>query len=251
MARSHILCAASLIVIASLGPSLVLADEVIPPKVLVRHFPQGQFCALPVAISFIAPAGPIKITFTALRFVDDGSGTLVWTEQSIDNVTLVPTSQVAAHWGPPPAGSASENCYIGDPTPTPYLHFNQPGLSLLLFDQFDSDPTPRGWDMLNGAYYKTTATAPRDVDSVLNPDFSGGSLGLGDGSGTPTASATASSSIIMGGLVQGESYDLGAWWDANFVRFPHDTPYLTISIDTVSGTPVARRSWGGVKSSYR
>ena len=249
MAPSRILYTASLIAIASLGASAVLADEVIPPRVLVRHFPQGQFCALPVAISFIAPADPVVIKFTAQRFVDNGSSTLVWTEQSIDNVTLVPTSQVAAHWGPPPAGSSSENCYIGDPTPTSYLHFNQPGLSLLLIDLFDSDPTARGWDMLSGAYYNTSATAPRDVEN--DTDYSGGSLGLGDGTGTPSATATASSSIVMLGLVQGVSYDLGAWWNANFVRFPHDTPYLTISIETVSGTPVARRSWGAVKSSYR
>jgi hypothetical protein len=92
-------------------------------------------------------------------------------------------------------------------------------------------------------------SAPRDVETIADP--SGGSLGLGDGSGPPTAGITASASVTVSSLDPGQSYDLGAWWDALFVRFPHDLTYLTISVTTETGTPIATKSWGALKSTYR
>jgi hypothetical protein len=229
-------------------PQVGAADDVIEPKVLVRKFPQGQFCALPISMTFIAPFEAVIVTFTALQWVDDGSGSLQWTEQLIDNVSVAPTAQVAANTLPPPAGSESENCYIGDPTPTPYFRFNVPGLDLRLLQRFDADPSAT-WLMTDGAYFTTSRTAARDVGTVT--DFTGGALGLGDGAGTPAAGSTASTSVVLDNLELGTSYDLGAWWYAGFVRFPHDTDYLTVTITTLGGVPVAKRSWGAVKRDFR
>lgn len=227
----------------------VAQDEVIPAKTLVRKFPQGTFCALPVSLTFTAPVEPVIITFTALKWVDDGTGTLQWTQQLIDNVTVSPTAQVAANTEPPPAGSNEEFCYIGDPLPTPYFRFNRAGLEHDLLELFDTDPGPRGWTMNEGAYFDGSRTAPRDVENLV--DNTGGSLGLGDGSGSPVAGATAKSSVTLGNLNHGVSYDLDAWWYAGFVRFPHDTDYLTVTITTLGGVPVAKKSWGAVKLTGR
>ena len=225
------------------------ADEVVMLQPIKRPFPQGQFCALPVRLGFVSPTDAVVVTFTARVFVDDGSGTLQWTNQCVDNVTLATSSQVSANFAGPPPFSASENCYIGDPSPTEYFHFNAAGLTFALRELCDTDPAPRGWDLSNDAFFTTDHGAPRDVDN--DTDYSGGSIALGHDSATPSASVFASASIQVGGLTSGESYDLGAWWFANFVRFPHDTDYLTVEIKTLGGTPVARRSWGAVKSSYR
>ncbi|MCC6348515.1 MAG: hypothetical protein IT347_02860 [Candidatus Eisenbacteria bacterium] len=247
MSRALLWSVVTLLALAgfALPGTAVAQDEVIPAKTLVRKFPQGLFCALPVSLSFTAPVEPVVITFTALQWVDDGSGTLTWTQQLIDNVTVSPTTQVAANTLPPPAGSNEESCYIGDPQPTPYFRFNRSGLEHDLLELFDDDPAPRGWNMTDGAYFNGSRSADRDVENLT--DATGGSLGLGDGSGTPTAGSHASASITLGNLNQGVSYDLDAWWDAGFVRFPHDTDYLTISITTLAGVPVAKKSWGALK----
>lgn len=242
--------AALLLVAGFATPRVAVAqDEVIPSKTLVRKFPQGTFCALPISLSFTAPVEPVIITFTALKWVDDGTGTLQWTQQLIDNVTVSPTAQVTPNYLPPPAGSNEEFCYIGDPQPTPYFRFNRAGLEHDLLELFDSDPGVRGWTMNEGAVFDGSHTAARDVENLV--DFTGGSLGLGDGNGTPVAGATAKTSVTLGNLNQGVSYDLDAWWYAGFVRFPHDTDYLTVSITTLGGVPVAKKSWGAVKLGAR
>ncbi|NOT34398.1 MAG: hypothetical protein HOP12_09535, partial [Candidatus Eisenbacteria bacterium] len=241
----------SLLALAFVAPGRSSADELLPPKVLVRKFPAGQFCALPVSITFTAPSTPIVVKFTAAVWVQDDALGLTWTEQLIDNVSLATTSQVAANTSGPPEFSNSENCYVGDLSPTTYFHFNASGLSIDLLELFDSNPTARGWDLAAGGYYSTLHVGPRNVDSALEPDLNGGALGLGDGSGTPVPGATASASVTIPALTAGQSYDLGAWWYAEYVHFPHDVDYLTISISTLDGTPVARRSWGAVKHSYR
>ena len=245
------------VLFAALG-ALVLAapaaradEDLIPPKVLVRHFPQGVFCALPVSISFVTPATDVVVTFTALQFVDDGTGALTWTQQMIDNVTVVPTSEAAPNTLSPPEGSPLEFCYVDDPHNVPFLYFNTAGLTFALKELFDTDPTARGWDFTHGAYYSTARSAPRNPENVDPNDTGGGALGIGDGSDTPVAGLTRSTSIQVSGLSIGQSYDLGAWWYAGFVRFPHDTDYLTVSVTTTGGTPVAKKSWGGLKAKYR
>jgi len=244
-----VFAAAALLAGLSAPRSAAAQEEVIPPKTLVRKFPQGTFCALPVSVTFTAPFDPVIVTFTAKKWMADFSGTLQWTQQTIDNVTVSPSAGVVANTLPPPAGSDAEFCYIGDPQPTPYFRFNRPGLGHALLEQFDSDPAARGWLMSNGAYFDPARTAARDVENLT--DFTGGSLGLGDGTGVPSAAATASSSITLANLEAGESYDLCAWWYAGFVRFPHDTDYLTVTVTTLAGVPVAKRSWGALKRDAR
>lgn len=242
--------AALLVLTSFAAPRIATAqDEVIPPKTLVRKFPQGTFCALPVSLTFTAPVEPVIITFTALEWVDDGTGTLQWTQQLIDNVTVSPTAQVAANTLPPPAGSNEEFCYIGDLQPTPYFRFNTAGLEHDLLELFDTDPGPRGWTMNEGAYFDASHTAYRDVENLQ--DNTGGSLGLGDGSGAPSANATASTSVTLGNLNVGVSYDLGAWWYAGYVRPEQDVNYLTVTITTLGGVPVAKKSWGAIKLTGR
>ncbi len=247
MRRSSLACVLALPLL--LSPLAVRAQDVLPPKTLVRRFPQGFYCPLPVAVTFTAPATPITITFTATVYVDDGHGVPTWTAQSIDNVTLAASSVVTPNIAPPPAGSSLESCYIGDPLPTPYFHFNRAGLAIDLLERFDTNPAGRGWDLAHGGYFNTARSALRNVETAT--DATGGSLGIGPSTTTPVIGATASSSISVAGLVEGASYDLGAWWDAQFVRFPFDTNYLTISITTVEGTPVVQRSWGALKSAWR
>jgi len=250
MSRSSVTLFAVLLVLAgfALPRAAAAQDDVIPPKEMVRKFPERQFCVLPVSISFTAPVEAVIVTFTAIEWVDDGFSGLRWTQQLIDNVTVAPTSQVAANTSPPPVGSSEELCYIGDSEPTPYFRFNEPGLDLRLLERFDADPAA-SWLMSDGAYFATDRTAARDVGTLL--DLTGGSLGLGDGTGTPSASATASTSITLDNLEVGVGYDLCAWWYAGFVRFPHDTDYLTVTITTLGGVPVARRSWGSLKLDRR
>ena len=246
---SRWLMAAVLLLSAVASPRTSFGQDVIAPKVLIRHFPQGLFCALPVSISFIAPGTPVIITFTAAEWVLDGTNGLVWTQQRIDNVTVATTAQVTPNYVGPPSSSSAAGCYVGDPQPTPYFHFNRSGLTLDLLEQFDTSPFARGWTSTDGAYYVPTSSAARNVETVT--DATGGSLGLGDGTGTPSGSTTASSSITLEHLQAGVSYDLGAWWDCCFVHFPHDETYLTVSVTTLDGTPVARGTWGALKTKYR
>ncbi|HTO91608.1 MAG TPA: hypothetical protein VMJ70_10815 [Candidatus Sulfotelmatobacter sp.] len=235
----------------ALGAPTARADEdLIPPKVLVRHFPEGLFCPLPISISFVTPATDVVVHFDALEFADD-NGTPKWTQQLIDDVSIAPTSVVAAHFGPAPDGQPRQSCYVDDPDnfPVNYFYFNAPGVTPTYLELFDTDPTARGWDMTHGAYFDNTRSGSRDA--VGDTDTSGGALGLGDGTSPPAPNVTKSTSVHIEGLSIGQSYDLGAWWYAGFARFPHDVTYLTISITTTGGTPVARKSWGGLKSKYR
>jgi hypothetical protein len=239
---------ASVVALGSAAPASA-QDDLIIPKVLVRRFPQGQFCALPVSISFIAPTTNVIVTFTATEFVDNGSGTLTWTEQSIDNVSVATSAQVVANTEGPPASSSSENCYIGDPSPTTYFHFNRAGLTLALLERFDTDPASRGWTLSPRSRFVSGRSGPRNVET--DQDLTGGSLALGDGTGTPATGVSSNAKLTLSALSPGTSYDLGAWWYAGFVRFPHDADYLTITITTATGTPVAQKSWGALKSRYR
>jgi hypothetical protein len=82
-------------------------------------------------------------------------------------------------------------------------------------------------------------------------DVSGGSIGLGQDSSTPNEADIASTEITVSGLTQGENYNLSAWWDVGHVIFGSTETFLTVSIYGPSGTPVVRRSWGGLKRTYR
>jgi len=243
MTLARVLFALSVIapVVAEIQPAR--AQELIPPQVLIRRFPQGTFCALPVTITFTAPATPVTITFKAVQWVSDGSQ-LQWTDQAIDNVSLAKTSVASANICGP-----FGTCY--DQNLVSYFCFSNPGLDITLLELFDTDPAPRGWTGSALTSFVSGRTAPRVVDpNAADPDENGGCLRLGDGSDVPDVNAVQTATITVSNLVEGQSYDLGAWWDCNFVRFPHDTPYLTITV--MSGTtPIATKSWGAVKHTYR
>jgi hypothetical protein len=243
---------ALLALVSSLPLAPARADEEIPPRSMTRKFPAGTFCVLPVRIQFTASETAVRVFFDAQVYVDDG-GNLVWTHQWIDNVTLATKATVDANIHPPPASGESQSCYTadGDPLPTDYFYFNTPGLTLQLKETFDTDPTARGWDMSNGGYFDPLESAPRDVEVETEDPIIGGSLGLGLESPTPSLSQIATSSIDISGLSPGTQYELGAWWQAQFVKYPHDVDYLTVRIETIDGTPIAKKSWGSVKSSYR
>jgi hypothetical protein len=233
--------------VGSPGPSRA-DDELLPATPLTRKFPQGQFCALPLTLAFRANGPMATIHFVANVFTDDGSPTLVWTQQFIDNVVVATAEDYAANFGPPPPSSNSEFCYIGDPEPTPYFYFNRAGLVLPLKELFDTDPAGRGWDLSAGAYWNETNTGPRNPEA--DDDYTGGSLGLGLDSPNPSLADRAATSITVGGLVAGSDYNVSAWWDVGNVVLNGAT-YLTVRVTGPSATPLAQRSWGFVKSRYR
>jgi hypothetical protein len=245
--------AKALVVVALASYALpAFAQDVIPQQPIKRKFPSGIFCALPVEIEFTAPVTAVVVTFTAEVFVPDpGNGdALTWTEQYIDNFTVAPSTLVDANFGPFP-GHGEFDCYVDeDPAPVSYFFFNNviadPSLKL---ERFDDDPTARGWSLGTGASFSATETAPRNV--VALTDATGGSVALGDGTGTPMDGVKSSASVLVENLTVNTSYNVGAWWDCKFVRFPHDLNYLIISVTEPDGTPIARRTWGQIKATWK
>jgi hypothetical protein len=220
----------------------------IQTKPITRKFPQFTFCALPVDISFISPGTSVKVDFQALRFVDDGFGELLFTEQLIDNVMLATTAVHQANFGLPPVGSSLNECYNcgGVTTTAQYFYFNR-FATLPFKETFDANPATRGWDMSHGATWNTFLTAPKNVEA--NSDFTGGSLLLGDAGPQPDPYATTS--IEITGLTPGTSYSLSAWWSVGAVRCNLATPpvYLTITVSNattgVGDPPLVQGSWLG------
>jgi len=169
----------------------------------------------------------------------------VWTQQSIDNAVVSTTADYNNSLVPPPPSFS--DCYIGAPLST-FFNFNAGGLVLPLFELFDTDPTPRGWDMTRGAYYVSNGTAPRDP--TTGGDVNGGSLGIGQETPSPSLDDRAYTSITFGGLTAGTSYTLTTWWDSGEV-IPDRLTYLTIHITGSKATPIATKSWGAIKKSYK
>lgn len=234
----------------ALAPPAAADGEVLPPRPIDRRFPQGQFCALPVDIEFTAPGATVRIVFEAKRFVlDPNDNSYHWTEQHLDNVAVSAAADYDANFGPPPDGSNSQNCYIGDPAPTPYFYDNRAGLALPLLERFDTDPAARGWDLGRGAAFDAFYGAPRNVE--FETDYTGGSLALGADDPAPQGDEVATTEITVNGLTAGSNYNLSAWWSVGHVIFGNEEPMLTITIFAPESTPVVRRSWGAVKRSWR
>jgi len=221
------------------------AQELIPPQVLIRRFPQGTFCPPPISITFTAPATPVTVTFKAVQWVSDGSQ-LQWTNQTIDNFFIAKTSVVTANQSTDPWST----CYDGNLVN--FFQFDNPGLEIAYLELFDTNPAPRGWMGSALTSFVTGQSAVRNPDHAPadQDDTSGGCMRLGDGSDVPDPNSVQTASITVSNLVEGQSYDLGAWWDCQFVRFPFDTPFLTITV-TTGTTPIATKSWGAVKHTYR
>jgi hypothetical protein len=245
---------------ATLVQSARAQDDLIIPLPVKRKFPAGTFCTLPVVVSFVADGPTATVTYEVNIYTEDPAAQpgspLVWTEQSIDNAVVSTTADYNANSGEEPDGSQAFFCYNGgsDPAP-PVLYFNRAGLVLPLVELFDTDPTARGWDMSRGAYYVSDRSAPRDPETdgeTHQGDTSfGGSLGIGQETASPSLDDKAFSAITVGGLTAGTSYTLTTWWDSGNVFFANDRTYLTIHITGAGSTPLAEKSWGGLKKSYK
>src|SRR5262249_48921347 len=152
-------------------------------------------------------------------------------------------------------GSQGFFCYNGAADAPPVLYFTDAGLVLPLLELFDTDPTARGWDMSRGAYFVSDRSAPRDPhtdgDTHQNEPGFGGSLGIGQETPTPSLDDRAFSAITFGGLTAGTSYMLTTWWDSGVAFFDPQQTFLTIHITGTAGTPLAKKSWGGIKKTYK
>ena len=261
--RSLTRLALALALTAVIPAAALAGGDIIPSKKIVRSFPVGTWCPLPISISFTPPVSSVIVYFDAQVYIDNGFGSLSWTGQQIDNVSVVTTAQVAANSGTASGQSCDDenisNCYgefpVDEPPPS-YLFFNRPGLTLAHLELFDSDPTARGWDMIHGGYFVNSLspdffrfTAPRVPEGCGDP--TGGSLGLGPVSTPESIDAVATTSITVSGLTPGTSYDLGAWWNTKEANPGGNVILLTIRIERQDGTPIARKSWGGLKSGYK
>lgn len=235
--------------IAGAAPALA-QDDLVVKKPVDRRFPQGQFCALPVDIEFTSPATSVRVVFEARVFVlDPNDNQLHWTEQYIDNVVVTDATTYDAHLALPPSGSNSEFCYLD--LPVPFFYFNDAGFTMQLKELFDTDPAARGWDLANGGSFAGSWSAPRQPESTSEGTPTGGSMALGQDSASPTGTEIASTEITVNGLTPGQNFNVSAWWDVNYVIFGSTETFLTVSVFAPNGTPVARKSWGGLKRAYR
>src|SRR5688572_27629941 len=85
--------------LAGSAPAFRGGDEVVAaPRPIVRRFPQGQFCALPVDLEFAAPGATVRVVFEARVFVlDPNDSQYHWTNQSIDNVAIATAADYDAN----------------------------------------------------------------------------------------------------------------------------------------------------------
>jgi hypothetical protein len=240
--------AASLLAVTAGGAR---ADEevILPPKKLIRPFPQGKFCPLQPEVAFTATGSVARIVFEAKRFCDD-NGTIRWTQQYIDNVSLATKAVYDAHFALPPASGASgtSDCYNNGADPVSYFYADDDGVVTQLLERFDTDAG--AWDVSHGAYYESAESAPRNM--TLDEDETGGSLGLGNGDPPVSLDEVATTSITVTGLKANVEYKMSAWWDVHgSVVFPHTYDYLTITVFGESPVPIARTTWGTVKGKWR
>jgi hypothetical protein len=226
-------------------------EELIQPKQLDRRFPQFQFCPITLTLDFVAPGTEATIHFRANVYgFDPSTSQLTYIRHEIDGIALSTTADHAANSGFPPSGSNSENCYLDAPAPS--FFYNRAGLSLPLLELFDTDPTARGWDMTQGAYFDPTRSCPRDPEHDL--DLTGGALGLGLDLPGGSAADSARTSITVTGLTPGTSYTVSGWWyvDENPLdALGNSRASLTVWVTGSGSTPIARRTWGAMKERYR
>lgn len=224
------------------------AQELLPPRVTDRKFPQFTFCPIPLEMSFVAnkPTATLRISTTTVNYLySDFSGTEQrWAHQSIDNVCVVPEDVYLANRGPL-AGSA-EDCYIGAPI-TETFYFHTAG-AIPLKEDFSVLPSLNGWDLSHGAYWYETRTAPNNP-STGTGEIPLGSLGLGPD--TPSHALTDSAYTMrqVSGLTPGVTYRVTGWWAVEEMQL--DKIFLTVAVLDDSATPIARTTWGALKSRFK
>ncbi len=224
------------------------SQELLPPKVISRPFPQGVYCPLPLDLTFVANGATAVLRFstTTVNYFDTNQNQAVWSQQLIDNVCVVSDAIYSANLGP--LGSYSDQCY----TPpngallTSVYKFQNAG-TLPLEDTFTTDPATNGWDVAHGAYWDATTTAPNDpgTDVSFTPK---GALGLGLLDPTFAETDSAYTTKTVTGLTSGVTYHLTGWWNVNQMQLNKIS--LTISVSGSNSTPIARRTWGMIKREY-
>jgi hypothetical protein len=233
--------------LAAAGSALA-QDELVPPRVTDRKYPQGVYCPLPVDVAFTADGATATIRFsTHTVFFTDPFNDVQWSQQEIDNIGVSLESVYQANLGP--LGPNSNDCYFDDDLPATFYFQNAGTLPLL--EKFDTDPGALGWDLAHGAYWSTSNTAPNDPGS--DSDYSSiGCLGIGEDAPSPAERDLADSAyttIRVEGLTAGQSYRLTGWW--NVQQMELDEIFLTIRIFGDEATEITRATFGGLKARYR
>ena len=226
----------------------VHAQELLPPRVTTRKFPQSTFCPIPIEMSFVAngAAATLRFSTTTVNYSNfDGVNTEPrWAHQSIDNICVVPDNVYLANRGPL-AGSARD-CYIGAQV-TETFYFHTAG-TIPLKEDFATEPSAAGWDISHGAYWYPTRTAPNDpqAGTGLVPL---GCLGLGLDNPPYALTDSAFTTKHVTGLTSGVTYRLTGWWAVEDMQL--DKISLTVVVLGDNVVPIARTTWGGLKRRYQ
>lgn len=235
--------AVALLLVACTAP-LARAQELIEPRTKDRKFPVGLWCPIALDLQFTANASSATIRFSTNVFWDDG-GTLRWSQQYLDNICVAPHDVFVNNQVDP--GDYSANCYTDSLIPKRFA-FQTAG-AIPLKELFASNPSGT-WDLSHGAYWRSDFSAPSNP-GVENDSLSSGSLGMGQDSQTPSASDSAITSVVITGLLPGQSYDLSGWWDVHDSFLASNSVFLTVHITGPGATPIVTKTWGALKRQYR
>jgi hypothetical protein len=231
----------------SIHPGPLTADEdvILAPQPLVRKFPQDFFCMFPIDLAFTANGPTATIHAVGNIYVNSG-GSFLYTHQAIDNMFVVTDADYAAHTVN--NDGSYQFCYDQAHVPTIFLFDLQNLATAKLAEKFALGAT--GWDLTQGAYFDVTKSADNDPSTGGPHDHNGGCLGLGLETPSPSLSDSARTSVVVSGLTSGQVYHLAGWWTVGDGIFTNQAT-LSIKITGSGSTPVASRTWGAVKRSYR
>ncbi len=224
------------------------AQELLPPRVTDRKFPEFLFCPIPLEMSFVANKATATLRFstTTVNYLySDFQGTQQrWAHQSIDNICVVPENVYLANRGPL-AGSAAD-CYLNAPVAETF-YFHTAG-TIPLKEDFSVLPSATGWDLSHGAYWYETRTAPNNP-ATGSGEIPLGSLGLGPDTPSHALTDSAFTTRQVSGLTPGTTYRVTGWWAVESMQ--EDKIFLTVAVLDDSATPIARTTWGALKSRFK
>jgi len=225
-------------------PQPIDADEIVLVGVpLVRKFPAVDFCPFPIKMEFTSTGGTAKIFVSANLYVLEDS--LEYTHQSIDDIVVARDSVYATNLLL--NDSSFSSCYSGAHVDSIFTFDTITPADASYYELFDSG-TANGWDLANGAYYDNTRSGPINPSSGSTSGT--GCLGLGVRNGNPSLADTAKTVITIANLLPGKRYVLTGWWSVdNGINSQQVS--MTIQITGPDLVPLARRTWGSLKASYR
>ena len=246
---AYAIVAAIVLIIIAGAARPTRGGELLPPRETDRKFPQGTFCPLPLDLSFDAdgPEITLRISTHTVNYFNDSNQQNQWSQQQLDNICVVTEADYQAHHGPLGALGGPFGCYIGAPV-TETFYFQEAG-TIPLKEQFIADPSPNGWDVSNGCYWIPTTTGPNDPGTEKNFDPTG-CLALGTFEAGLSLSDSAFTTKTVTGLTAGEHYRMTGWWNVDDMEL--GDIFVTVRIYGVGGvTPIALRTWGGLKRRFR